>query len=106
MHEFFTSGDKVAVFGFYKGRVRATGKEFSSNWAKVWTMKDGLATARKLYFNFTPHRARRAIKFESSKVMLLYDSKVFDWLVGRVASLYEHISAIATCRPQVALGNP
>ena len=50
---FFTSGDKVVVFGFYKGRVRAIGKEFSSNWAKVWTMKDGLATARKLYFNFT-----------------------------------------------------
>jgi ketosteroid isomerase-like protein len=42
VHEFFTSGDKVAVFGFYKGRVRAIGKEFSSNWAKVWTMKDGL----------------------------------------------------------------
>ena len=69
-------------------------------------MKDGLATARKLYFNFTPHRARRAIKFESSKVMLLYDSKVFDWLVDRVASLYEHISVITTCRTQKAVWAP
>ena len=53
VHDFFTSGEKVAVVGFYKGRVKATGKEFSSNWAQVWTMKDGLAKAWKLYFNFT-----------------------------------------------------
>ena len=53
VHDFFTSGDKVALFGFYKGRVKATGKEFASNWAQIWTMKDGLAIAWKLYFNFT-----------------------------------------------------
>ena len=53
VHDFFTSGEKVAVVGFYKGRVKATGKEFSSNWAQVWTIKDGLAKAWKLYFNFT-----------------------------------------------------
>ncbi len=38
--------------------------------------------------------------------MLLYDSKVFDWLVDRVASLYEHISVITTCRIQKAVWAP
>ena len=53
VHDFFTSGEKVAVVGFYKGRVKATGKEFSSNWAQVWTIEKGLAKAWKIYWNFT-----------------------------------------------------
>ena len=31
VHEFFPSGDKVAVVGFFKTRVKATSKEFSTN---------------------------------------------------------------------------
>ena len=53
VHEFFTSGNKVAVTGFYKGRVKKTGKEFASNWAQVWEVENGLAKAWNLYFNFT-----------------------------------------------------
>jgi len=53
VHEFFTSENKVAVTGFYKGRVKKTGKEFASNWAQVWTIENGLAKAWKFYFNFT-----------------------------------------------------
>ena len=53
VHEFFTSENKVAVTGFYKGRVKKTGKEFASNWAQVWEFENGLAKAWKLYFNFT-----------------------------------------------------
>ena len=52
VHEFFTSGDKVAVVGFYKGHVKETGKTFSSNWAQVWTIEEGLAKAWKIYWNF------------------------------------------------------
>ena len=53
VHEFFTSENKVAVTGFYKGRVKKTGKEFSSDWAQVWEFENGLAKAWKLTFNFT-----------------------------------------------------
>ena len=53
VHEFFTAGDKVAVVGFYKGHVKETGKTFSSNWAQVWTIEEGLAKAWKIYWNFT-----------------------------------------------------
>ena len=52
-HEFFASGDRVATFGYFKSRVTVTGKEFSSNWAQVFTIEDGLVTNWKLYFNFT-----------------------------------------------------
>ena len=31
VHEFFPSGDNVAVVGFFKTRVKATSKEFSTN---------------------------------------------------------------------------
>ena len=53
VREFFTSENKVAVTGFYKGRVKKTGKEFASNWAQVWEIENGLAKAWNLYFNFT-----------------------------------------------------
>ena len=53
VREFFASGDKVAVTGFFRARVKATNKEFSSDWAQVWTTKQGLATEWKLYFDFT-----------------------------------------------------
>ena len=53
MREFFASGDKVAVTGFFRARVKATNKEFSSDWAQVWKIKQGLATEWKLYFDFT-----------------------------------------------------
>jgi ketosteroid isomerase-like protein len=53
VHEFFTSNNKVAVTGFFKGCVKETGKEYSSNWVQVWTIENGLAKTWKLYFNFT-----------------------------------------------------
>ena len=53
VHEFFTPENKVAVTGFFKGRVKETGKEYSSNWVQVWTIENGSAKAWEQYFNFT-----------------------------------------------------
>lgn len=39
--EFIAQGEKVVVLGRYSWRVRATGKEFSSEWAHVYTVRDG-----------------------------------------------------------------
>ena len=37
----FGSGDRVAMAGHYKGVWKATGKEFKSNAAHIWTVRDG-----------------------------------------------------------------
>ena len=34
-------------------KVVATGKEISSDWAQVWTIRDGLVSAWKVYFDAT-----------------------------------------------------
>ena len=39
--EFIAKGDKVVVLGDYSWRVKATGREFGSEWAHVWTVKNG-----------------------------------------------------------------
>jgi ketosteroid isomerase-like protein len=39
--EFIAQGDKVVALGRYSWRVKATGKEFSSDWAHVCTVRDG-----------------------------------------------------------------
>ncbi len=39
--EFIVQGDKVVVLGDYSWRVKATGREFGSDWAHVWTVKNG-----------------------------------------------------------------
>ena len=39
--EFIAQGDKVVVLGNYSWRVKATGREYSSDWAHVVTIRDG-----------------------------------------------------------------
>ncbi len=39
--EFLANGDKVVVLGNYKGKIRKTGRPFSTDWAHVFTMRDG-----------------------------------------------------------------
>ncbi len=43
VHSFEASGDKVIVLGFEHMRVKATGKEYQSNWIHMYTVKAGQA---------------------------------------------------------------
>ena len=63
--EFFASGDKVAVVGTYRGRVKSTGQRFESDWVQIFTFRGGrivqmrefydTAKAVELYgFSFSP----------------------------------------------------
>lgn len=47
--DFIAQGDKVVVLGDYSWRVRSTNREFMSDWAHVWTVKDGKLVAFKEY---------------------------------------------------------
>jgi ketosteroid isomerase-like protein len=47
--EFTGHGDMVAVFGHSEGKVRATGKSFSDDWAMSFRMKDGKVTHHVQY---------------------------------------------------------
>jgi ketosteroid isomerase-like protein len=42
--EYIAQGDKVVVLGRFLMRIKATGKDFGSDWAQVWTVKDGKVT--------------------------------------------------------------
>jgi ketosteroid isomerase-like protein len=39
--EFYPSGDKVFVLGHYEGTIKKTGRRMASDWAHVFTIKDG-----------------------------------------------------------------
>lgn len=39
--EFIAQGDKVVVLGHYAWRVKKTGRTFKSDWAHVFTVRDG-----------------------------------------------------------------
>lgn len=41
IHDFFTKGNKVVALGSYIYQSKATGKTWESDWAMVWTIKDG-----------------------------------------------------------------
>ena len=46
---FIAQDDKVVVLGHFVMRVKATGKESRSEWAQVWTVKDGVITHMQEY---------------------------------------------------------
>ena len=48
---FIASGDKVVSIGFFRARVKQTGKEVASDWAQVWTRRDGLVFEWKVFFD-------------------------------------------------------
>lgn len=47
------SGDRVVSLGFMRLRVKATGKAWESDWATAWTIKEGLITHWKVYFDMS-----------------------------------------------------
>ncbi len=49
--EFIAQGDKVVVLGHYAFRVKATGKQFESDWAEVFTIKNGKVARFQEYAN-------------------------------------------------------
>lgn len=46
---FIAQDDKVVVLGYFVNRVKATGKESRSEWAQVWTVKEGVITQMQEY---------------------------------------------------------
>jgi len=51
--DFIASDSMVVATGYFRARVKATGKEISSDWAQVWTIRDGLVSAWKVYYDAT-----------------------------------------------------
>jgi ketosteroid isomerase-like protein len=49
--EFVAEGDKVVSLGHYKWRVKGTGREFASNFAHVFTIRDGKVTGFREFFD-------------------------------------------------------
>ena len=49
--DFIAQGEKVVVLGRYSWRVKATGKEFSSEWAHVYTIRGGEIAAFSEYMD-------------------------------------------------------
>ena len=47
--EFVAQGDKVVVLGYYRFRVRETGKRWESEWAMVFTLRDGQVAHFQFY---------------------------------------------------------
>ena len=39
--EFLESGDRVVALGAYRGRAKTTGKDFTAQFAHVWTLRSG-----------------------------------------------------------------
>lgn len=42
--DIFGAGDKVVMYGYYKGKYKATNKDFKAQATHVWTVKDGKLT--------------------------------------------------------------
>jgi ketosteroid isomerase-like protein len=47
--EYIAQGDKVVSLGHYRWRVKTTGREFSSDFAHVFTIRDGKITGFQEY---------------------------------------------------------
>ncbi|MCA9839658.1 MAG: nuclear transport factor 2 family protein [Trueperaceae bacterium] len=44
----------VTVLGWQRVRVNATGKAWETNWAHIWTIKNGLITRAREYYDTVP----------------------------------------------------
>lgn len=49
--EFVAQGDKVVSLGHYKWRVKDTGRDFASDFAHVFTIRDGKVSGFREYFD-------------------------------------------------------
>lgn len=53
VHEFFGAGDRVVALGHFSWKARSTGKSFESDFAMVYTVKDGKVTRWQPIFDRT-----------------------------------------------------
>ena len=51
--EYFTNGDRVVVLGFMRFRALKTDKEWESDWAMAMTVRDGLITHWRVFFDMS-----------------------------------------------------
>ena len=49
--EFVAQGDKVVVLGHYVWRIKANGREYGSDWAHVFTLRDGKVVKFQEYYD-------------------------------------------------------
>lgn len=47
--EYIAQGDRVVALGRWTSRVKATGREYASDWAMAWTIRNGRVTAFRSY---------------------------------------------------------
>jgi len=47
--DYLATGDRVVALGSWTGTVKSTGKTFQSDWAIVWTVKNGKITGYTAY---------------------------------------------------------
>jgi ketosteroid isomerase-like protein len=47
--EFVAEGDRVVVLGRMRARVKETGRAYDSDWAMVWTFRDGKVARFRVY---------------------------------------------------------
>ena len=55
--EYVGDGDRVLTLGYFKWKVKSTGKEWDSNFAFAYTVKDGLVTHWQPFFNLSAEAA-------------------------------------------------
>ena len=64
--EFIAQGDRVVVLGHFSMRIKSTGRDANSDWAHVWTVKDGQITHFREYVDTAVvSRAHTAAKASS-----------------------------------------
>jgi ketosteroid isomerase-like protein len=49
--EFIDAGEHIIVIGFVASTIKATGKSFESEWVHIFTVKDGLVTRWREFFD-------------------------------------------------------
>ena len=47
--DFIAQGDNVVALGYYTGRVKSTGRQYASEWAHVFTLRNGKVTKFREY---------------------------------------------------------
>lgn len=53
--EFIDAGEHIVVIGFIAATIKATGKSFESDWAHIFTVKDGLISRWMEFFDTAAH---------------------------------------------------
>ncbi|HWR54425.1 MAG TPA: nuclear transport factor 2 family protein [Bryobacteraceae bacterium] len=47
--EYVAQGDRVIALGYYRGKAKATGREFEADWVMAWTIRNGKAVEFQEY---------------------------------------------------------